>query len=122
MTIGPSLAAFLLKALAEAPWAVEAYALTPTLIPGATGLCNFFTGKFPATCVPDYIAYLIGVIFSLSGAIFLLMVILGGYQYVISKMGGGGGEEGKARVRFAIIGFVVTALSFYIVDFVLSSL
>ncbi|MEK7563594.1 MAG: hypothetical protein AAB544_04340 [Patescibacteria group bacterium] len=75
-----------------------------------------------AQCVPAYLAYLIKVIFALTGAIFLLMIILGGYQYVIGKAGGGGGEEGKARVRFAIIGFLVTALSFYIVDFVLSSL
>ncbi len=49
------------------------------------------------------------------------MVIIGGYQYVISKAGGGGGDEGKARVRFAIVGFLVTALSFYIVDFILNS-
>lgn len=74
-----------------------------------------------ASCVPNYIAYLIKIVFELTGAIFLLMIILGGYQYVIGKAGGGGGEEGKARVRFAIVGFLVTALSFYIVDFVLSA-
>lgn len=84
--------------------------------------CDFRTGGFAAFCVPAYLAYLIKMIFALTGAIFLLMIILGGYQYVIGKAGGGGGEEGKARVRFAIIGFLVTALSFYIVDFVLSSL
>ena len=84
--------------------------------------CNFSTGLIAAPCVPAYIAYLISVIFALTGAIFLLMIILGGYQYVIGKAGGGGGEEGKARVRFAIIGFLVTALAFYIVDFVLSAL
>lgn len=84
--------------------------------------CNFHTGQFAAFCIPAYLAYLISVIFALTGAIFLLMIILGGYQYVIGKAGGGGGEEGKARVRFAIIGFLVTALAFYIVDFVLSAL
>lgn len=123
MRIGTTFASFLVSALPQALWVGHAYALTPTLIPsgGITG-CDFFTGNFQADCVPNYIAYLIGVIFSLTGAIFLLMVILGGYQYVLSKMGGGGGEEGKARVRFAIIGFIVTALAFYIVDFVLSSI
>ena len=109
----------------------SAYALTPSLIPapGSSPLssilyatCNFHTGNFNAECVPTYLAYLISMIFQLTGAIFLLMIILGGYQYVIGKAGGGGGEDSKARVRFAIIGFLVTALSFYIVDFVLSSL
>jgi hypothetical protein len=75
-----------------------------------------------AQCVPNYIAYLIGTIFELTGAVFLLMVIVGGYQYVFGKATGGGGEEGKARVRFAIIGFLITALSFYIVDFILNAL
>ncbi len=108
-----------------------AFALTPSLIPGpGTGGsagsalladCPFHTGQLEARCAPAYIAYLITIIFELTGAIFLLMIIIGGYQYVISKAGGGGGDEGKARVRFAIIGFLVTALSFYIVDFILSS-
>ena len=83
--------------------------------------CDFYTGKLDARCAPAYVAYLITIIFELTGAIFLLMIIIGGYQYVISKATGGGGDEGKARVRFAIIGFLVTALSFYIVDFILNS-
>ncbi len=109
----------------------KAFALTPSLIPapggagsaGSTVLaeCNFFTGELAARCAPAYIAYLITILFQLTGAIFLLMIILGGYQYVISKATGGGGDEGKARVRFAILGFLVTALSFYIVDFILAS-
>ncbi len=99
----------------------HALAQTPTLIPVTLSGCDFLTGKIDANCVPLYIAYLIATIFKLTGAIFLLMIILGGYQYVISKATGGGGDEGKARVRFAIVGFLVTALSFYIVDFILAS-
>lgn len=98
-------------------------AQTPSLIPSPIEVtqCNFITGELDANCLPFYIAYLIKIIFELTGAVFLLMVIIGGYQYVISKATGGGGDEGKARVRFAIIGFLVTALSFYIVDFILTS-
>ena len=102
---------------------LHTFAATPSLIPPpftVTG-CNFGGGDLDASCVPNYIAYLIKIIFELTGAIFLLMIIIGGYQYVISKAGGGGGDEGKARVRFAIVGFLVTALSFYIVDFILNS-
>jgi cation transporter-like permease len=108
-----------------------AFAATPSLIPGPgtagsagsalLAECAFHTGKLEAKCAPQYIAYLIEIIFQLTGAIFLLMIIIGGYQYVISKAGGGGGDEGKARVRYAIVGFLVTALSFYIVDFILNS-
>ena len=96
---------------------------TPTLVPASfKGGCSFASGVMSAQCVPNYIAYLIGTIFELTGAVFLLMVIVGGYQYVFGKATGGGGEEGKARVRFAIIGFLITALSFYIVDFILNAL
>lgn len=84
--------------------------------------CDFVTGKLDAGCLPQYISYLITIIFQLTGAIFLLMIIIGGYQYTIGKASGGGGEEGKARVRFAIIGFLITAMSFYIVDFILNAL
>jgi hypothetical protein len=100
----------------------HASAATPSLIPASLTGCDFATGKLDASCIGLYIAYLIKIIFELTGAIFLLMIIIGGYQYVISKASGGGGDEGKARVRFAIVGFLVTALSFYIVDFILNSL
>ncbi|MBM3228253.1 hypothetical protein FJZ27_05360 [Candidatus Peribacteria bacterium] len=109
-----------------------ATAATPSLIPapgtaGSAGSallasCDFVTGNLDAGCLPQYISYLITIIFQLTGAIFLLMIIIGGYQYTIGKASGGGGEEGKARVRFAIIGFLITAMSFYIVDFILNAL
>lgn len=120
---GRSLVSTLIEALR-----LSAYAITPSLIPnaglgGALNLvCDFSTGEIHAPCIPFYIIYLITIIFELTGAIFLLMILLGGYQYVIGKATGGGGEEGKARVRFAIIGFIFTALSVYILDFVLDAL
>ena len=97
-------------------------AQSPALIP-SQGVpdCNFVTGSFHAACLPNYLAYLISVLFSITGVIFLLMLILGGYQYVLGSAGYGNKEEGFARIRFAIIGFLVTALSFYIVDFVLDA-
>jgi TRAP-type C4-dicarboxylate transport system permease small subunit len=82
--------------------------------------CNFTTGVLASDCLPGYLAYLIGVIFTLTGAVFLIMLIIGGYQYVLGSSGLGNKEEGTARIRFAIIGFLVTALSFYIVEFVLN--
>lgn len=95
----------------------------PAVGPAATSIsCDFSTGLFSSTCIPGYIAYLLKTIFQLTGAIFLLMIIIGGYQYTIGKASGGGGDEGKARVRFAIIGFLITAMSFYIVDFILNAL
>lgn len=95
-------------------------AQNPALIPAEeiTG-CDFKTGEIHAACLPNYLAYLIGALFSITGVIFLLMLIIGGYQYVLGSAGYGNKEEGIARIRFAVIGFIVTALSFYIVEFVL---
>lgn len=109
--------------------AISAYAQSPSLIPAGTTAapdpipsCAFSTGEIHANCIPAYLAYLMKLIFELIGAICLLMIIIGGYQYVIGKATGSAGEEGKARVRFAIVGFLLTALSFYIIDFVLSAI
>jgi hypothetical protein len=90
-----------------------------TNIPG----CDFVTGKMTSACVPMFIAHLIQFVFSLAGVFFILNVMFAGYQIAIGSVPGvGDKEKGKARLTWSIIGFVVTAFSFLIMDLILSVL
>lgn len=95
----------------------------PSLIPasGGTAGCNFVTGDISASCIPDYIRYLLQIIFMFIGAFFLLMIIIAGYQIAIGSAIGDK-EAGKNRLKMAIVGFIISALSFFIVDFFIAVL
>ena len=86
-------------------------------IPG----CNFKTGELTAECIPNYIGFLIQQVFAFTGAIFLIVLIIGGYQYAFGNIAGGK-EKGMERIRFGIIGMIVCALSFFIIDFIISTI
>ncbi|MDD5623571.1 MAG: hypothetical protein PHI23_02590 [Candidatus Peribacteraceae bacterium] len=99
-----------------------AFAQTPSLFPeGGVEGCDFQTGNIEASCVWKFIANAISTIFGFVGGIFLLLILFGGYQYIISSATGDK-EGGKARIKFAVAGFIASALSFFIIDFVISSL
>lgn len=104
--------------------AARAVAQTPSLIPadGRPGNCDLVSGKIDASCIPGYIAYLIGTLFSTSGVIFLIMLMWGGYQYLLGSADLMDKEAGKARMRFAIAGFLVSSLAIYIVFAVFDAL
>jgi len=93
-----------------------------TFIPkGGVAGCNFKTGELSAECIPNYIGFLIQQVFAFTGAIFLIVLIIGGYQYAFSNIAGGK-EKGVERIRFGIIGMIVCALSFFIIDFIISTI
>lgn len=99
-----------------------AYAQTPSLIPedGVPG-CDFDTGVIHAECIPMYLSYLIKTIFGLTGAFFLLMIIWSGYQFALKGITQDD-TGAKERLKNAITGFIVCALSFFIIDFIISTL
>ncbi len=91
---------------------------------GITG-CNFRSGVIRASCIPNFLAHVIQVIFGFSGAICILMIILAGYEYMLGSLPGGSGgskEAGIERLRWAIIGFVISSLAFFIIDFFISAI
>lgn len=88
-------------------------------IPGCTG--SFATGDFEAKCVPAYLAYLIKQIFMFSGAVALIVIMIGGYQYALGNVVGGK-EKGEARLRWGILGLCFCVLSFFIIDFIVSAM
>ena len=98
--------------------------MTPTLIPAEpiSPECDFQSGEVTAKCVPIYIAYLIKTIFGFAGAICLFVIMFAGYEFVLGSLTGGDTSAGKERLKWGIIGFIVSALSFFIIDFVISTL
>lgn len=110
-----------------APMATSAQ-VTPTLIPAEPPTkefakhCDFKSGEITAKCVPIYLAYLIKTIFGFAGAICLFVIMFAGYEFVLGSVTGGDTSAGKERLKWGIIGFIVSALSFFIIDFVISTL
>lgn len=85
--------------------------------------CNFKTGDITAlTCIPAFIAHLIKWIFGFAGSICLILIMWGGYEIVAGNLPGGSAESGKNRITWAIIGFILSATSFYIMDFVIAAI
>jgi hypothetical protein len=90
------------------------------IMEGLTG-CDFQTGKLLAACIPVFIAHLVTIIMGLVGSIFVINVMIGGYQYAIGALEGDEGK-GKERIYWSIIGLVVTSCAYLIIDLVLTVL
>lgn len=97
----------------------HAQSLITSGIPG----CDFATGDInPGLCIPSFIAHVIKLIFGFAGAACVIMIIFGGYQITMGTLAGGGADGGKTRIRWAIIGFIMAATSFYIMDFIIAAI
>ncbi len=96
---------------------------TPSLIPaeGVPG-CDFMSGRVTADCIPFYMAHLIKTIFAATGAICIIMILISGYKFALGGVTGGDSSDAKETLKWAIIGMIVSALAFFIIDFVISSL
>ncbi|MDD5026367.1 MAG: hypothetical protein PHH13_03245 [Candidatus Peribacteraceae bacterium] len=97
---------------------LEVAAQVPSLISSEVSGCDFASGQINADCVISFIQYLIQLIFSLLGAFFLLMIVIGGYRIAIGSAIGDK-ESGKKQIFSAIIGFMIAAFSFFIISFVI---
>jgi hypothetical protein len=101
--------------------------LTPALVHGqsllAEGIpgCDFVSGQVTAVCIPNFIAYLIKLIFGLTGTIALVNIMIAGYELALSGVTEDK-DAGKNRLKYSAIGFIVCAGAFLIVDFVISAL
>ncbi len=91
------------------------------IMTGLTG-CDFVTGRLDASCIPIFIGHLIRLVVSLIGSIFVINVMIGGYQYAIGSLQGEGTDKGKSRIYWSIIGLVAALCSYLILDLVLTLL
>ena len=81
--------------------------------------CNFTTGKLPPACIPLFIGHLIELVFGLVSIFFILNVIFAGYQLAIGAWSGEK-SKGKDRLIWSIIGLIICAGAFLILDVVLN--
>jgi hypothetical protein len=90
------------------------------IIRGGIPGCNFSTGAITAGCIPSFIAHLVQFIFMLIGIFFLMSIMFAGYQIAIASARGQDRSTGYNRLIWSIIGFLVAACSFVIMNVVLS--
>lgn len=83
--------------------------------------CDFATGKLLARCIPNFIGYLVQMIFGIVGLICLVTIMFAGYEIALGSIGGDT-TGGKQRLLYAIIGLVVSTCAFLLVDFTVSAL
>jgi len=83
---------------------------------GSTG--SLFMG---ARDIPELIAAIIRILLMIGGAIAVLFVIIGGYQYLTSGGNEEAAEKGRKTVTNALIGVVVVVLSWVIVNVVVNT-
>lgn len=98
---------------------------TPSIIDGSlvNKGCDFANGNINAgQCIPAFIGHVIQIIFGFAAGICVVMIIFSGYEIVIGSLPGGSSESGKNRLTWAIIGFIMAATSFFIMDFIISAI
>ncbi len=106
--------------MASAAWPLAASAQREGIIVNFIPGCNFQTGALTASCIPLFIAHIVQFIFMLIGTFFLMNIMFGGYQITLSAVQGSDRSKGINRVIWSIVGFLVAACSFIIMDVVLT--
>jgi len=91
------------------------------LITANAGTCDFASGQIEAVCIPKYIAYLIEILFGFTGGICLIVILVGGFQYALGTVAGGK-DKAMATLRYGIIGLIVSACSYLIVNFIATAI
>ncbi|MFH0851671.1 MAG: hypothetical protein V1876_02885 [Candidatus Peregrinibacteria bacterium] len=104
-------------------WIEKAAAQTSSLIPeGGVPGCDFASGDLAKDCVPLFIAHVIKVVFGFVGGVCLILILISGYRILLAVITGGDKSTGFEMLRWAIIGFITSALTFFIIDFIISTL
>lgn len=111
----------MLMTMVCSPTYVSAQVAGLSIIPRGwnSGDCNITNGKLIAACIPWFIGYLIGFVFNLISAFFILNVIYAGYQMALGSWTGEK-SEGKDRLQWSIIGLVISVCAYLILDLVVS--
>ena len=109
--------ASLIGVLLSLPGSATAQSIISNDVPG----CDFASGDLDAGCIPSFLVHVIDQVFMVTGAICIIVIMIGGYQYALGNIVGGK-EKGLATIRYGIIGMIVSALSFFIIDFIVSAI
>jgi hypothetical protein len=80
---------------------------------------NFKTGTLSnSDSIPRFIGNIIKILLGIAGAVAVLFVLIGGFQYMTSAGNEKAAEAGKTNIFNALIGIVIIILSYVIVNVV----
>lgn len=72
--------------------------------------------------LPTVIGQLVNVLLSLLGIIFLILIIISGFQWMTAGGDEGKVDKAKTRIQQAVIGLIITLAAFAISQFVFEAL
>lgn len=106
-----------------------AFAQPASLDPGTVECGSIFsTGGFGSapgtsfTCVAQYIRNLVFVVIAFAATLSLIMLIVNGFRYMIGPaVPGGSSDAAKKGIGAALLGVVLSLLSYIILDTIVSS-
>ncbi|MGE3278740.1 MAG: hypothetical protein AB7J40_02995 [Candidatus Altimarinota bacterium] len=97
----------------------KALANNLSLLPGSGNLADKIrSGDIHLSDIPAFISYFIEIAIIFAGMIAFLMIIVGGYQYIVGGIYSDMREQGKTTLIYAISGFVLSLLAYAIVNLV----
>lgn len=82
------------------------------------GLDNANTGS-TNTSVGDIIRSIVNILLFIIGAVAVIMIVIGGFKYVVSNGDSGQVKSAKDTIFYAIIGLVIAILAYAIVNWVI---
>jgi hypothetical protein len=99
---------------------LKASAQGVTILPGGTtDLANKIrSGDIHLSDLPAFLSYFIETAIVLAGIVAFIMLLVGGYQYIIGGVYSDMREQGKTTLFYAIAGFVLSLLAYGIVNLV----
>jgi hypothetical protein len=90
--------------------------------PDAQEGINAAQGNLETTSLTDSIAGITNLMITIIGIVSVIMLIIGGFRYVLSGGDQKGTTAAKDTILYAIIGVVVALLSYSIMNFVINQL
>lgn len=90
-----------------------------SILPNTTGLKEKIqSGDIHLSDIPDFISYLIQVGIIAAAMVSFLMLLVGGYQYIVGGLYSEMKEKGKTTLIRAVAGLVISMLAYAIVTIV----
>lgn len=83
--------------------------------------CAIKTGRVSLAMIPYFITYISNFILAIIGLIVVLMIVIGGYQYVYGGLADQK-EKGKKTITSALMGMSVAFLAWVIVNIVIAAI
>lgn len=74
--------------------------------------------KFAGGTIGQVVSALLKIIFPIAGFALLLFLLYGGYQFMLSRGDPKALEEAKAKITYALIGFIVIFVAYWLVQLI----